>query len=120
MSDKSSFLCLLYHFFTHYTRSCSRNSSFSLSVSGRSSFDLNSSIEEEGSTIPRDGRISRGSFQTSISREESDDEYLKTESHRVQLVGGPGVGKTELIQKLLSSDTMNCQDLEEGHSQYNS
>ena len=87
-----------------------------MSVSGRSSFDFNSSIEEEGSTTSKERRISRASFQASVSREESDDEYSKTESHRVHLVGGQGVGKTEILYKLLSSDNMNCQDIEKGNS----
>ena len=94
---------------TLYIRSCSRNSSFSRSVSGRSSFDAHSSIDEEGSAYSRDGRISRGSFQASISRDESVDEYLRAESHQVQLVGGQGVGKTALLHKLASTDDGNSQ-----------
>ena len=94
---------------TLYIRSCSRNSSFSRSVSGRSSFDAHSSIDEEGSAYSRDGRISRGSFQASISRDQSVDEYLRAESHQVQLVGGQGVGKTALLHKLAPTDDGNSQ-----------
>ena len=69
---------------------------------------MNNSIEEEGLAYSRDGRISRGSYQEReflISREESIDEYSTTPSHRVMLVGGPGVGKTLLIEKFLSADS---------------
>ena len=61
-------------------------------------------MDEEGSAYSRDGRISRGSFQASISRDESIDEYLRAESHQVQLVGGQGVGKTALLHQLASTD----------------
>ena len=66
-------------------------------------------MDEEGSAYSRDGRISRGSFQASISRDESVDEYLRSESHQVQLVGGQGVGKTALLHKLVSTDDGNSQ-----------
>ena len=69
---------------------------------------MNNSIEEEGSIYSREGRVSRRSFQEAdflISREESMDEYLTEQYHKVMVLGAPGVGKTLLLQKFVATDS---------------
>ena len=78
---------------------------------------MNSSMEEDGSAGVRNRRISSASVQAFISREDSEDEYLKTECHQVQVVGGQGVGKTELLDKLISPDDVTGYDPDEGDSE---
>ena len=76
--------------------------------------ELNISLEEEGPAVCEDRRISCGSYQALISREESYEEYTRTECYQVQLIGAAGVGKTELLHKLLSSEDESCPNHGEG------
>ena len=69
-------------------------------------------MEEDGSAGERNRRIS----SAGVSREESEDEYLKTECHQVQVVGGQGVGKTELLDKLISPDDVTSHHPDQGDS----
>ena len=76
--------------------------------------EMNSSLEEEASAMAKERRVSGGSYQALISRDNSDEEYMKTECYQVQLIGGSGVGKTELLHKLLSSEDGSCHYHDEG------
>ena len=82
--------------------------------------EVNSSLEEEGSAMAKERRVSGGSYQALISRDNSDEEYMKTECYQVQLIGGSGVGKTELLHKLLSSEEGSCHDHGEGDFSFKS